>query len=368
MTVNRKIYLVRHGEIVHDKDEKVCLGCRSDPPLSERGIRQAEALGEWFRERGVSEVYSSPLRRCDSTARIIAEKASAAGPYTEDDLREVDTGEWDGLTFSEIRERYPSDYASRGRDIFGYPPPGGESFAGALERFSRCVSVLTSVIKGDAVIVAHAGVIRAFICALSGRDPGELFSIPQPYAGITTLVYGVPQEGGLSLRILSPGYRPDSLLDREETERLYRMFETPSGVIDHMEAVAEYAGKLADELGGNFDRERLVKAALVHDIARTKKRHAEAGADALEREGFYDIARLVRVHQSPEATDEEKLSEEDILFYADKRFSGTRFVTVRQRFDESLEKCRTEEALKNHQMMLEKTLLIEKKISGYLDK
>ncbi len=357
MKEKRTIYLLRHATPYAEGEAVRCLG-RSDLPLSTEGIRQAGQLADYFKDKGLSALYSSPRKRCLRTAAAIARAATLPPPVVLADLEELDAGLWDGLTFAEIREKYPQEYARRGRDIAHIPPPGGESFAEAGARFSRCLEQILAESQGDIAIVSHAGVIRAFVSSLLSMDINDLLTLPQPYGGITMLSYD-----GSHLSAERVGYKPESFFDEEEIRILYRKFDTPQPVQEHMQAVDRYLDELLRALPGNYDARRLHCAAMVHDAARTQHRHADVAADALEKAGWPKIAHLVRVHQSPEPWDASALTEADLLFYADKRLAGTEPVSIEERFARSLEKCKTPEALENHRRMLEKTRSIEQKIN-----
>ncbi len=334
-----------------------CLSA-TDLPLSEAGRRQAALLGDFFAGKRLTAVFSSPLTRCLETAEAVSKAADLPEAEIFGDLRELDAGLWDGLSFDEIRRRWPEDHRRRGEDLGNYRIPGGESFAEAGERFRACLDEVIGASSGDIAVFAHAGVIRACLCLLTGRPLGEVLELPQPFGGISTLA---ESDGELTVERI--GWRPLSMLD--ETE-MYGHFQTPETVIAHMRATAAFLSDLLDRLPGAYDRERLVKAALVHDIARTKPRHADTAADYLEKEGFAGTAALVRLHQSAEPTDPETLTEADLLFYADKRLLGDRTVTVEERFAASREKCRTPEALQKHAALEEKARLIEAKIEKQL--
>ena len=355
-TNSQTIYLIRHASPFAEGESSRCLG-RSDPPLSEFGERQAAQLAGWLRDKGLRAVYTSPLQRCRATAEAIARAASLPAPIVCEELRELDAGLWDDLTFAEIRERYPQEYEQRGRDLAHTPPPGGESFAEALVRFAPRMEAILSESRDDIAVVAHAGVIRAYSCKLLGMDLNSLLELPQPYGGMTIL-----RRKSDALCVESIGVKPESFLDEAAIRALYRRFKTPERVQAHMRAVAEYLEALLSLLPGGYDGEQLRRAALLHDVARTQKRHADVAADALYKEGYPAVAALVRLHQSPEPTDPITLTEADLLFYADKRFSGTALVSVDERFTRSREKCKTPEALENHRRLWEKTILIEQKI------
>src|SRR6185437_15647028 len=101
--------LVRHGSTVHSKAGR--LSGRNDLELDEPGRAQAAALAARAAAFGdVAAVISSPIRRTRQTAEAIG---TALGlPVTvNDDFAEVDFGEWEGLTFGELRAQAPEQLA-----------------------------------------------------------------------------------------------------------------------------------------------------------------------------------------------------------------------------------------------------------------
>ncbi len=144
---------------------------------------------------------------------------------------------------------------------------------------------------------------------------------------------------------------------------MYEHFNTPQPVRSHMRAVADFLeALLQNDAARIYDAERLRKAALVHDLARTQPRHEQVTADYLLREGYGELAALVRPHHSPEDDGGEALTEAELLFYADKRVRGAEPVSVEERFAASLAKCKTPEALQKHAALEAKTYRIQEKI------
>lgn len=169
----KRVYLIRHALPEFPGGERMCLG-RTDIPLGPEGLAQANAMAKTF--PAVSRVYSSPLERAVETARAIAE------PVILDGLQELSMGEWDGLTFREIQQRYPALYAARGRDNT-LPPPGSEPDEEGLVRFRAAMEQAAEDAPGDLAVVAHGGVIRLFLAFL--RPPGRKPS----YAEVTPLLW-----------------------------------------------------------------------------------------------------------------------------------------------------------------------------------
>ena len=102
------IHLVRHGETLAAREHRLC--GQSDCALSERGHRQSEAVVDSCAARGDwRAVYTSPLTRRRAMAEAVAERLRV--PLSvEDDLLEIDHGEWDGCLEAEIRQSEPEAY------------------------------------------------------------------------------------------------------------------------------------------------------------------------------------------------------------------------------------------------------------------
>jgi molybdenum cofactor cytidylyltransferase len=178
---DRNIYLVRHAEV--DKPAVKTFIGSTDLSLSARGIHQAELLKERFSKLPIEAVYCSGLKRSRDTARIIAEgcgKQAVAKP----ELNEIDLGEWEGKSFAEIKEKYPFEFEARGRDLFDYKTPRGESFREVQDRALRAFEDIVGSTIGDIVIVAHSGVKRSIIAKLEGISIQECFGREQEYGCI----------------------------------------------------------------------------------------------------------------------------------------------------------------------------------------
>ena len=181
----RTIFLFRHGPVDYLNGISCCLGSRTDAPLAPEGRSDAAKLAPLLREAGISSVWSSPMLRCRQTA----EAMSAGLPVgLAPGLEELDCGQWDGLSFDEIRARFPELYARRGLDP-ALPPPGGEAPSEAARRGLAALRSLTARTEGSIAVVAHAGINRAVLCALMGRPMADMFSFPQPYLCVNLLSY-----------------------------------------------------------------------------------------------------------------------------------------------------------------------------------
>ena len=157
----KTIYLIRHGRPAFPEEKHMCLG-RTDIPLNEEGFAQAAHTAQLLKDRSFT-VYASPLIRAVQTAEAFGKPITVL-----EDLQELYAGDWDGLTFDTIRERYPELYAARGADKT-IPLPGAEDHAAGLRRFRSAVTAAAEAAPGDLAIVAHGGVMGLFLQDVTGQ-------------------------------------------------------------------------------------------------------------------------------------------------------------------------------------------------------
>jgi broad specificity phosphatase PhoE len=164
-----RIYLVRHGATQLTAEDRFSGSAGVD--LSDEGRWQAERLGDRLSREGVHAIYSSPLSRTMDTARIITRICGCGDPTPMDGLREISHGRWEGLTRSEVEERFGSEYASWQEDPFTFAPEGGESGVAVL---ARSLPVLREIVtrhrQQRVLVVSHKATIRILISSLLGFD------------------------------------------------------------------------------------------------------------------------------------------------------------------------------------------------------
>lgn len=180
-----KLIIVRHGEVAGNVAEKKAFVGWGDIPLTERGLRQAQAVGEYLQNETIDAVYSSDLQR----ARITAENIAAPHNLTvqaDPDLREVNYGDWEGLSEAELLERYSEQWQARQGDPWNVAAVGGENHAQMWARFSPKWNALLERHKGQtAVLVGHNGLIRILLCHLLGAPFANFKRIHVNNCGIT---------------------------------------------------------------------------------------------------------------------------------------------------------------------------------------
>jgi alpha-ribazole phosphatase len=158
----------------------------SDPELNARGRVQLAELIDRLRVEEIGAVYTSDLRRARTTGTAIA-KAFGVGCHVRSALREVDFGQWEGITWEEIERR---DEAYARRWIAEYPrlsTPEGESFCNFERRVLDEVAFLsrkTEATSRTIAVVTHAGVLRIVLCALYGCSEEAAWEQTKAYCSI----------------------------------------------------------------------------------------------------------------------------------------------------------------------------------------
>jgi probable phosphoglycerate mutase len=185
---NRVIYLIRHGKIQQEDDQRRYIG-QIDLPLTEEGINQARTLQRRFERSEIGAIYCSDLMRSIKTAKIIA-GARCVPVVIRKDLREVSMGDWEGCTFGDIGRRFPEEFKARGEDIAYYRVPGGESFADCSVRMVAALEEIMATSPGNLVIIGHAGGIRLLLCHMLGMPISNLFRIAQDYGCLNVIQCG----------------------------------------------------------------------------------------------------------------------------------------------------------------------------------
>ena len=387
MSRNQKtIYLIRHGEI--QTEDKRCIGT-TEVPLSERGRLQARRIGMWItrqvkRNHSPYRLYSSPLTRCIETAETMMSAAALSDRDIEirQDLHEIMMGEWDNLSFREIRERYPQEYEKRGQNFWEYRTPGGESFEDVGKRSIACLKKIAQESHlGEreqvCFVVVHAGVIRSVLAYLGVIDTEMVMDFKIPYGSVTKLVSTI-DPGGIRFDPEYYGYEPTLVPDNTQITEILDRFMVPDHIRRHMKGVANVLLDIADMLDPDceiYDRELLYAAAMLHDFAKLHKNLGSHGTLMLSNEGYELVADLIREHESVELHQElavfkngrYNISEEDLLYYADKRVLEDVVVPLNERFEASLKKCRTPDARMNHMRRWNKAIKIENDVFRYYE-
>ncbi|TYO97840.1 alpha-ribazole phosphatase [Desulfallas thermosapovorans] len=180
-----RLFLVRHGETVWNKETR--LQGRADIALSDKGIKQAEALSKRLAGHNFAAFYSSNLSRARETAAIIARPHRK--PVQEiPDLQELNFGHWEGLTIEEIRRKYRRESEAWWSNPLETRIPGGETLAEMTERSVRAVKNIVEQYPDEQVlVVVHGGVIRSIVATVLGIDLNQYWRLRQDNASLTII-------------------------------------------------------------------------------------------------------------------------------------------------------------------------------------
>jgi len=182
--------LARHGATEYSVQKRFSGRGGRDVPLAPIGHRQAEALAAELALRGTADVIvASPLLRTRQTAQIVG-IALDAEVEIDEDFAECSFGSWDGLTFTEVRERYPDDLDEWLASTEVAPPGGGESFAQVRARVDRGRRRLIERHAGARVIVvSHVTPIKVMVSTAVDAPLHSLFRMELSPCSITTLAW-----------------------------------------------------------------------------------------------------------------------------------------------------------------------------------
>ncbi|WP_217253033.1 bifunctional RNase H/acid phosphatase [Streptomyces sp. AC602_WCS936] len=194
--------LLRHGETPLTPQKRFSGSGGSDPSLSAAGREQAEKVADSLARRGtVQAIVTSPLARTRETAGIVAVRLGLE-VRVEEGLRETDFGAWEGLTFGEVRERYPDDLNAWLSSPDAEPTGGGESFAATGARVAATRDRLVAAYAGRTVLlVSHVTPIKTFVRLALGAPPESLFRMELSAASLSAVAYYA--DGGASVRLFN---------------------------------------------------------------------------------------------------------------------------------------------------------------------
>lgn len=158
----RRIYLVRHG--VTEWNKQFRYQGSADIPLSAEGEEQADRVGLRLSQLRVERIISSPLRRAMGTALRIAERVDVDNVEQWEDLREVDFGDWEGLTVREIVAKFGEDnFDAWRRAQIDVTAANGEDARSVYDRAGRAVQRLSGMQDEVTVVVSHGAIFRALM-------------------------------------------------------------------------------------------------------------------------------------------------------------------------------------------------------------
>ena len=179
--------LIRHGETEWNRNEK--FRGRADLLLNDTGLKQAEAAALKLKDRGISAVYSSPLKRTLQTARPLANRFGLSVEPHEG-LIDINYGDWQGLSPEEAMERDAILYDKWLKSPHVVHFPNGESLEIVRARVVGAVEELAEKHGDDTIaIVSHKVVCQVLLCAMFGLDNSHFWQVRQDVCAINAFEY-----------------------------------------------------------------------------------------------------------------------------------------------------------------------------------
>jgi len=193
-----RTYLVRHGQTAWNKEE-IFRG-RTDVPLNETGLREAQLAGEYFREMEIHAIYSSPLLRAWETAQKIAD-VQRLEVRSLQGIIDMCFGEWEGQSLKDVQEKDGQRFQQWKNEPHLVKIPGGETLD---EVRDRAMAVLEKTIKSHSgktlLFVSHRVVNKVILCSILGLDNSHFWQIGQESTAINLIQH---REGKYVLSLLN---------------------------------------------------------------------------------------------------------------------------------------------------------------------
>ena len=200
---NRRIVLWRHGRTAWNSINR--FQGQEDVPLDEVGLDQVRRAAQTLISLKPTKIVSSDLERARVTAESLATLAGL-NVLTDPDLRETFAGVWQGLTRTEIIERFPQEFAAWGGDS-DIRPGGGETRLEVADRVTRAIekALLDIPENGTLVVASHGGALRAGLGRLLGLAPAQWAALGvlanAQWTVLTELDESTPRPLGLNWRL-----------------------------------------------------------------------------------------------------------------------------------------------------------------------
>ncbi len=182
-----EIIIIRHGETAWNTADifrgRVPIG------LNEEGLKQAEKLADYLRQKKIKAIYCSPIQRALQTAEAVARSQQLVAQSVED-LTDFDFGKWEGVTSQEVKMQYGEIY-----QLWQARPdlaqiPGGESLQEARKRSLNALNkIIADTKEGPVAIITHRMIAIVLECALLGLDDSHFWNIEHDTCGVTTFIY-----------------------------------------------------------------------------------------------------------------------------------------------------------------------------------
>ena len=182
-----RLFLFRHGETQSNIEQRY--QGKSNSHLTELGIKESNLLSDALKNIPFKAIYSSTLDRSNETAKIIA------GPHNldvtkVDGLKERDYGDWENLTFTDIKEKYSDIYEEWLKDPGLAKIPKAESLKDLQARGVKAIESIVKKHKGETIaVIGHGGINRVILFHYMNLDLDNFWRIKQDNCSINIIEF-----------------------------------------------------------------------------------------------------------------------------------------------------------------------------------
>lgn len=182
-----QLVLIRHGEV--EKAYQRVFGGRIDMNLSPRGHEQAGELAKWLARQPLDAAYASPMKRVQQTLAPFATTNDWAGRIVKmDGLREIDFGDWTGLTWDAVQEKFGVSAFQWLTELERGGIANAENTQAYRNRIQPCVQeMLQKHPQKNIAVFCHGGVIRMILSILLNIPLPRMAGFEIDYASATTV-------------------------------------------------------------------------------------------------------------------------------------------------------------------------------------
>ena len=163
-----KLILVRHALTVDNQKSR--LSGHIDSSISEEGKEQIDKITNYLKDFDIDKIYTTTSSRTKDTVKKLSELKSIE-IIEKESLKEISFGDFEGLTFDEIKDKYPKEFQDMIEKGYEYKYPNGESL---IDSYNRVCIELDNIISNNddrtILICSHGGTIRNIITYLRSNS------------------------------------------------------------------------------------------------------------------------------------------------------------------------------------------------------
>jgi broad specificity phosphatase PhoE len=188
--------LIRHGQTDWNLEGRYT--GQADIPLNQTGREEAKKAAAELLQSPPDAIFSSDLQRARETAEIIG-RSLELPVSTDSRLREIDQGEWEGMLFHDIKQRFEREFVRMRDDPFNVGPPGGESVGQVWERvLASAAEIAEEHPQGRVALVSHGLALAIIKARGNGETVDKIWDLIPPNATVEIVEWNIksPVGGG----------------------------------------------------------------------------------------------------------------------------------------------------------------------------